>query len=518
MEKTYTEEQIEEIKEEAKKETINFQLMQFAKQLESVSNSLYVSQKKNIFNKQFSMELVQQYLSNPQKYSKEIRQMSMVLYTLSPLYSQIINYFPSLALFIPVVTPNLDKFTDDLGNIKDENKLKKEYLKSVNFVERMNIGHEFSKVLENAGMNDVVYCYIHSDNTGNFYLQHLDPDYCRITSVVQGVYSFDFDFKFFDSTKNMKGLSDDGEVDDLVKYYPKEFQEKYQLYLDDRANKRFQTISEKKSFAFKFNEGIPFEFPPYSNLFSSISYLEDIKDLLKTNKQNEAYKFIGMQLPIKSNAQKEDDFAVSVNTAMSFYQMLLSNLPDGIGAFLSATPFEAISFSGGAANEFDQINNVENNLFVSSGISPTVFGKNASTSTGLKTSSLQDSSRLYKLYEQFQRILNRFLGFEFKDKFKVELLKVTTFTVDDEVKKQKELASLSVPNKLILSALAGVSQADERAMCAMERILDLSNEWTPLISSYTQGNDDSDSDGRPESDNPTDSAETTKDRDDNVDK
>lgn len=518
MGKIYTEEQVNVIREEIKKESYEKQLMQFAKQLESVSNNMIISQKKNMFSKKFNQDTVNQYLTNPQKYSAQLRELSAVLYTLSPMYSQIVNYYPGISRFIPVITPNLEKFTNRKGEITSEDTLRKEYIHAVNYVENMNIEHEFQKALEIATLQDVVYAYIHSDKSGKFYLQFLDADYCRITSISSGVFNFAFNFQYFDKNKNLKGLNDDGSSDDLINYYPEEFKIKYDKYSKDKTRKQWQEIDEQCGFAFKFNEGLPFEFPPYASLWSEISYLEDMRSLLKASKEVEAYKFIGMELPLKSNATKEDDFSVSVNTAMSFYQMLLSNLPEGIGAFLSATPFKDISFSGSNVGNNDQINNVENSLFVSSGISPTVFGKNSDSSTGLKSSNLQDSSRLYKLYEQFQRFLNRYLGFVFNDKFKVELLKVTTFTLDDEVKKQKEAMSLGVPNKLIVSSLLGISQADERSMSAMERILDLQNEWIPPMTSYTQTSSDSESVGRPESEDISESGERTKDRDDNIDK
>lgn len=516
MENTYTENQVNEKIEEAKKQMYNDQILRFAKQMESISNNLVVKQKKNIFNKTFNQDTVNTYIQNPQKYEKELRQLSTILYTLSPMYSQIVNYYPSISRFIPIVTPNLDKFTNGKGELHDEDKLKKEYIKTVNYVGQMNIEHEFKKVLEVSARDDLFYGYIYTDKSGKFYIQQLDSDYCRISSVTSGVFNFAFNFKYFDNNKNLKGLSDDGKTDDLINYYPEEFKSKYSIYNGDKSNKQWQELDEKNTICFKFNEGLPFPFPPYANLWNDLAYLNDMKDLVKATKESETYKFIGQQIPI-NKGDKPDDFAITTETALSFYQMILSSLPEGVGTFLTPCDIKEVSFSGNNVGDKDQINNAESSLFVSSGISPVIFGKNATSSTGLKSSNLQDSSRLYKLYDQFQRWLNRYLGFIFNDKFTVELLKVTTFTIEDEIKRQKEAMSLGVPNKIMVAGLLGINQSNERALSTMERLLDLQNEWLPPNNAYTtSGNEDSV--GRPESEDIDSSGDITRENENNIDK
>ena len=72
--------------------------MQYAKQIESlVSNNLVVSQRKKPFSKKFTAENVQRFLENPVQYEKELRQLSLVLITISPQYSQICSYLASIS-------------------------------------------------------------------------------------------------------------------------------------------------------------------------------------------------------------------------------------------------------------------------------------------------------------------------------------------------------------------------------------------------------------------------------------
>ena len=71
-------------------------IKRFAKAVgKSVSDNLITSQKKSYFGNstKFSAENVNRYLENPQNFSKELKDLSVVLYTVSPLYAQVVNYF-----------------------------------------------------------------------------------------------------------------------------------------------------------------------------------------------------------------------------------------------------------------------------------------------------------------------------------------------------------------------------------------------------------------------------------------
>ena len=180
-------------------------LLTFAKTLQStISNNYVVAQKKNLFSKKFNQETVEQYLSNPQKYEKQLRQLSIVLTTLSPLYGSIVSYFSSIAKFVPVVVPNVTKFINKNGQV-DYEKLKKEYLKVSSYIENLSIESEFTRILSVNGVEDVFYGYQINTNDSNYFLQ-LDADYCRISSISDGCYNFQFDFSYFNVNNKLKDV------------------------------------------------------------------------------------------------------------------------------------------------------------------------------------------------------------------------------------------------------------------------------------------------------------------------
>lgn len=478
----YSETQLKDEIDKAIKEKNTNQMLEFAQMLQNtVSNNFIVAQKKNLFSIQFTQENVQQYLESPQKYEKELRSLSLVLSTLSPQYQQIVNYFSSIAKFMPIVVPNVDRFSNAKGEISDVDKIRKEYLKVISHIEKLNIPHEFQRITAIATRDDVFYGYIH-ETKDSFYIQQLDSDYCRISSISDGVYNFQFNFEYFDKNKSIKGISDE-----LVKTYPMEFQEKYNLYQRDKRGYQWQELSEDTTICIKFLEELPFAFPPYSSLFNDLADLSQYKELTKTKTKVDNYKFIGMEIPLGKENGKEDNFLVSTTTALTFYNLLLNNLPEGIGAFLSATPFKDINFGSGAMTDKDQVDRAENNVFTSSGISPINFGKGANNSSTVKFSNLGDSARLFKVYRQLERWLNRKFKKEYNGRFVVELLDVTIFTLQDTIDQYLKLAQYGVPVKLQLASLMGVNQSKERGLTFLEdNILDLSNEWKPLQSTHTQ--------------------------------
>ena len=54
----------------------------------------------------------------------------------------------------------------------------------------MQIKHEFSKISKTLYREDVFFG-ICLENKDNFYIQKINPDYCKVSSVVDGVYNLD---------------------------------------------------------------------------------------------------------------------------------------------------------------------------------------------------------------------------------------------------------------------------------------------------------------------------------------
>ena len=74
--------------------------------------------------------------------------------------------------------------------------VQKKYINIVNFLEVMNLKHEFLKVCERAWIDDVSFFYEYR-MPDSYFLMQLNPDYCEITGIEDGSLTFSFDFSFF---------------------------------------------------------------------------------------------------------------------------------------------------------------------------------------------------------------------------------------------------------------------------------------------------------------------------------
>lgn len=470
-----------ELTPEILKQARNEAILNFATKLNStISNNAIVKEKKNLFADKFDKQTVNRYLENPQQYEKQIRQLSTILTTISAQYARISDYLSSICIFRPIGTPKTNKYMNQKGKI-DLEKLKKDYYNVTAQLENMNIQHEFQKITSIVLRDDIFYGYEYETND-SYYIQQLDSDYCKISTVEDGCYNFAFDFSYFDNIRKLKDMDEN-----LIETYPQEFQVKYKLYKDKGSKYRWQELNSEKTICIKYLEELPFPFAPFSNLFDDIVDLSDYKELNKNKNELGNYKLIGLQMPLLGKSEKPDDFAVDPDTALTFYNMILNSLPSGVGAFLSATPFDSIDFNSSKSTETNEVNNAENNIMSASGISPINFGKGADTGSTVTYSNSVDQARMFKLYAQFERWLNRKFKRKYKNRFHIKLLRVGLWNLKEERDNALKQAQYGVPNKLILAALNGISQQEEMGLSYLENeVLKIHDNWKPLVSSHTQ--------------------------------
>lgn len=220
------------------------QLISFAQLSKLLLNDMSLNNNKSAISSKFTKENIIMYLQNPQKSQKELRRVSRFLYNTSPNYKRLIQYFATMLRFDYIIKPfdlNIDKFK--------EKPFKDQYSSILKLIETMNLQHEFTKLLLIAFKEDVFYGYEHT-TSDSYFIQKLDPDYCRISSIEDGVFNYSFDFAYFDSNK------------DILKDYPKEFRVKYLKYTKDKTGLRWQELSSENTICIKVNEELEYLLPP----------------------------------------------------------------------------------------------------------------------------------------------------------------------------------------------------------------------------------------------------------------
>lgn len=453
---------------------------------------------KSSLNIKYSKDQIVKFLLEPKKFQKELRKLSNYLYNSSPNYKRLVQYFSSLLTFDFIIEPydlNLEKVNVDA--------FKKQYQKNVNLLENMNIPHEFLKVLRTAFKEDIFYGYEHSTDE-SYFIQKLDPDYCQIKSIEDGVYNFAFDFSIFDSDE------------DLLKKYPQEFINKHKIYKNDKKNNRWLELDSKKTICIKINEEIEYPIPPFNVVFEAVFDIDDQKRMRKVQTKMDNYMILTQQIPIDEKNGEANKFLIDLDTAISFHNKATQSLPEEVGLVTSPMKIEAIKLER-KNKDTDRVAEAERDYYNAAGVSQTLFNSDKMTSTGVSKSVTTDEQIVFDVLRQLERWINRKLkNFNKTYKFRAKFLNNTIFNIKEVQERYLKAAQFGFPVKSALASSLGLSPSGLSNMTFLENdILGLHERMIPLSSAHTQSGDEA---GAPKkSDNEiSDSGLKTRDNDGNI--
>lgn len=294
---------------------------------------------------------IMKFISNPYKYEKELRKAVIYLYSASPHFYRLIEYFTGLTDLAYFVSP----YRIDPGSVSDKF-VNRNYRKVLNVLSTMSIKTQFSKIIKICLREDVFYgtMWVTSDNIT---IQRLPSDYCAIASIVGNVLNVTFNFSYFDSRPAM------------LDYYPDEFRIKYEQYKKDRTN-RWIELDSPTSFCIKCNNDIlEYAIPPFIGLLRDIYDLEDYKAMKLAKTALENYAMLAMKIPI----DKEGNWLLDGDKAKEFWSNLDHVLPEEIGSVLTPMDIDKISFERSNVGDTNYIADAEQNLFTAAGVSSLLF-------------------------------------------------------------------------------------------------------------------------------------------------
>ncbi|MCY9707617.1 hypothetical protein M5X00_29520 [Paenibacillus alvei] len=453
-------------------------VLDYAKLTELVIKDL--SKNTSSTTKTYSKNNVSTWLGNPKRYSKELQGMSAFLYDVSPHYRRLVNYYAKM--------PTLDYYVElyglDTSKSVNEKTLRSNYLKALDFVELMNVRHEFGKALVSAWKLGTFYGF-ELYTKDSYFIKELPFEFCQISGIADGVYTFNFDCSFFD--KNPVEL-------DL---YPPEFKKMFNSY---KAGKpKWQEVDPARSICIKVNEETYYDMPPFAGLFGDIFDIEDYKALRMASAVIGNYKFIIEKIPLRDSSDKNNDFMVDLKTVSMFHNKTASLLPDEIGIF--STPFEidTVEFSKDKS-EVDNVSNSENAFYTAAGTAKQLFNPDSNSSATLAKSINVDESEVFGVLRQLERIGTGKLKNEISGsfKFRLKILDNTIFNKKENAETLLKNAQYGLPVKLMLCACLGVSPSAVISMNFLEeQVLGLTSNFIPLSSSHTQSGGQDDQGGRP---------------------
>lgn len=414
-----------------------------------------------------------QYLQAPPQYEKQLRDASIYMYTNSMQYYNLINFHA----LMPVWTYSVSPMKFDKAKFKAD-AVYKQYQKVTEKLQLMNLSHEMDKVMRVCFREDVFYgiCYETKDS---FAIQRLNPDYCKIVSVEDGVYNFAFDFSQL--------------TEEMLVLYPPEFERMFRLYQNDQDMK-WQEISADIGICIKVNEDLLYPFPPFAAVMPLLYDIEDYRDLILEKAQIDVYKLIQMEVPVD-----DKKVPMEMDLAAQYYEQALKVIPDTIGVIMSPMKLTEIKLEKTGLTDTDEVARSEQHFWSASGTSPLLFGGDANGSvTALKLSVKGNEQIVLAVMRQVERWLNRRIKrLSGTIKYKVDILPLTNFNQEDKVSMYQEAATYGLPVKSMYAAALGIELNDISALSYLENeVLEFPDTFIPLSSTHTQSADDGEA-GRP---------------------
>lgn len=432
----------------------------------------------------YTKDQIAEYLKNPYRYEKELRNAMIYLYGASAHFRRLIQYFVSLNSLSYIVSPaRIDTLTANPASIR------RNYKRVLNLLSGLNAKDQLEKIVTVVLREDVYYGTIW-ETTESIIIQQLPSDYCAIATIEDNVLQVSFDFSYFDMNPTVLPL------------YPPEFEAKYEIYQSDTMNMKWQELDSPNSFAIKCNKDIlTYAMPPFAGILREIYDLEDYKDLKKTREELENYALLVMHLGIDDNGEWE----MPLPKAKEFYHNLDEVLPDEVGAVLSPMPIDKISFERTHANDIDSVADAEENLFSAAGVSSLLFNNRKSSANALLLSIKVDQALTYSIIKSIETMLNRFIKrHSFGKYFKMTLLDVSPFNRKEMSDAYLKAFTYGAPTISYYCAANGISQDEMDCLMFLEdEVLELKDRFRPPTNSANMsqaGGTEDNGAGRPKAD------------------
>lgn len=429
----------------------------------------------------FSKDKIQEFISNPSKYEKQLRKAVVYLYGASPHFKRLIQYFAGLSDLAYIVSPyNIDPRS---ANSKTLNRT---YRKVLDTLSAMSIKTQFPKILTVCLREDVFYgtMWVAKNNVT---IQQLPSDYCAISIIEGNVFNVTFDFSYFDKKS------------DFLDFYPPEFKSKYGQYKKNRTKKWIE-LDSPTSFAIKCNNDIPdYAMPPFAGILREVYEVEEYKKLKMAKTELENYAMLDMRLPMND----EGGWLLDYEKAKNFWRNLDAVLPDEVGSIMSPMALNKISFERTNANNTDTVAEAEQNLFSAAGVQSMLFNNEKASSNSLLLSIKVDQALTYSIVKSLEDMVNRFVqSLPYGKNFKVTFLDCSPFNRKEIGDQYLKAAQYGLPTVMMYAASQGLNQAELDTMNFLENdVLGLKELLVPLQSSNTQSkvtqSADDDKGGRP---------------------
>lgn len=432
----------------------------------------------------YKKEDIQQWLSNPYRFEKQLRDAVRYIYQASSHFRRIIQYFVGLSDLVYIIEPyDVNPKTASL-NVMNLN-----YRRCLKMIQSMNPKTQFAKILTVCLREDVFYGTLWITDDG-ITIQQLPSDYCQISEIDGNVFNVSFNFSYFTSDESM------------LDFYPEEFRKKYNVYKNSskKNSVRWQTLDSPTSFAIKCNQDIyEYAVPPFAGVLREIYEIEDYKQLKLSQTELENYALVAMTLPMTNDGM----WGIDLDKAYDFWNNLDGVLPEEVGSVLTPMPLNKISFEHSNTGDTETVAEAEESLFTASGVSSLLFNNEKASSNALLLSIKADQAITYGIVKSIGDAINRFLRAQpYGKNFRLNMLDISPYNRKEMIDSYLKACQYGIPMISHYCAASGLDQMSLDAMSYLEgEVLSLHEMFKPLKSTHTiSSSDTSNSAGAPKKD------------------
>lgn len=422
-----------------------------------------------VFCQKYKKADVIKFISHPKEFEKELRGAVRFVYDASPHFRRLISYFVGLNDLMYVISPY--KVDTQRANPRTMNIA---YRSTLNTLSNFSVKTRFGKILTVVLREDVFYGTMHVD-ADDIAIQQLPSDYCKISSIEEGVMNVAFDFRYFDRHPH------------CLDNYPSEFRAKYDEYKrsKDRDNCPYPwwiELDSPTSFCVKCNNDNPFyPMPPFAGILPELYDIDDYKKLKLDKTELENYAMLAMRIPMTQTGE----WGIDLNKAKDFWANLDSVLPDRVGSVLTPMAIDKISFEHSNSRDSNTIAEAEQAYFTAAGVSSLLFSNDKASANALLLSIKADQMITFGIVKSMQDVINRYIhSTVYGKKFIVTFLDCSPYNRKELGDAYIKAASYGFPTISLYLASQGLGQAEIDSMTFLEtKVLNLQDRFRPVVSS-----------------------------------
>ena len=429
---------------------------------------------------QYTKDTIRTYLLRPFNNESNLRKAIIYLYYRSQILFRIINWYATMwDLNCRKVIPNYS-----MTKSNNANKIKKQYSETLDKLDAYDIQGNIYEVLVKCYLQDVCYSLFLRDDTGGFFYI-LDPDECIIDSKY---YTKDYGF----SIDMSKWTSEPRQ--NVIEWMGEPLKSMYAEYQKNTTNK-WVHVPDEYAACFKFRTDETAIVPPLAQMMPELANLSDVEDIQALADDQSVLKLLVYPLKVLSGAKTTDQFEVTPDLAMDYFNRLVDELlPAYVNA--AAVPgqgLEVIDFSTTSADkDIDRVTRSQNQVLATGGGGAVINANNINNTAAFKAWLKSETQfAISSLMPQFEGFTNRMLGYDVSNPCKVEYFKVSVYDKEELSDKLLESCQYSYANRIAYNTLLGIKEKETLAMLYFENeVLGLPDIMKfPLSSSFTTSGD-----------------------------